>query len=190
MLVCCLVSFHFLLAILSTSTVDLWLRKWVKSRAFLLRRRAVSPSLSGASHALPYPEISPPQYISCYFGGDNERTLSPRSQYHLPALDQQSTSLFEIEKVKKPWRDCSALSVPPPCSFYDLCIASSSSSSSCINICFTAHGKSGRGACGLRIAVREISLFLRALIHISPFRVCHSLHASRKTSQPSPQVKT
>ena len=36
-------------------SVDLWERKCVESRAFLLRRRAVSPSPSGASHAPPCP---------------------------------------------------------------------------------------------------------------------------------------
>ena len=38
-------------------SVDLWVRKCVKSRTFLLRRRTCFASLSGASHTLPYQKI-------------------------------------------------------------------------------------------------------------------------------------
>ena len=44
-------------------SVDLWVRKCVKSRTFLLRRHACLP-LPSAAHAIPnYPKICTPEYI-------------------------------------------------------------------------------------------------------------------------------
>ena len=43
-------------------SVDLWIKGSIKSRAFLLRRRACFPSPSSTSLGLFYPEIPPPQY--------------------------------------------------------------------------------------------------------------------------------
>ena len=65
---------EFALSVVILRSVDLWVRKCVKYRAFLLRCRACSPNVvlwfplpappPSKRHALPhYPKIPPPQYI-------------------------------------------------------------------------------------------------------------------------------
>ena len=64
-------------------SVDFWGRKFVKTAPFYCAHRAVSPSLSGASHAIPAPEIYTTEY--------RLRKLAPRPGR---GITQPTLSLF------------------------------------------------------------------------------------------------